>query len=69
LRIPVASAEDALSEVNGCAIRCNIEQFGGEVGVHSRGCSKEFEADRAGDFEVMLERGGRVDQNIIAFFD
>lgn len=47
LGVSISSTEDALSEVDSCAIRCNIEEFSGEVGVQSRGCSKEFEADGA----------------------
>ena len=61
LGIPVASTEDALSEVDGRTIRCNVEEFSGEVGVHSRGCGEEFEADRSGDFEVTIEGRSRVD--------
>ncbi len=57
MRVPVANTEDALSKVDGFAIRRNVEEFGSEVGVHNRGCGKEFEGDGAGDFEVMSEGG------------
>jgi len=67
--IPVASTEDALSKVSGRTIRRNVEEFGGEVSIHRRGCGKEFEADRTGDFEVMIEGRSRVDQDVIPFFN
>ena len=67
--IPIPSTEDALSEVDGRTIRCDVEQFRGEVGVHSRGCGEEFEADRSGYFEVVIKGRSRVDQDVIAFFN
>lgn len=67
--IPVASTKDALSEVNGRAIRRNVEEFRGEVSVHGRGCGKEFEADGTGDFNVVIEGRSRVDQDVIPFFN
>jgi hypothetical protein len=69
LGVPIPSTEDALSEVDGTTIRCNVEEFSGEVGVHSRRCGEEVEADRSCYFEVVIEGGSRVDQDVIAFFN
>jgi hypothetical protein len=69
LGIPVASAQDALCDIDGRTIWCNVEEFSGEVGVHRRGCGEQFEADWSGDFDVMIERRGRIDQDVISFFN
>ena len=66
--IAVARADNSFSQVLREAIGPDIDQFGGEVGVDRGGFRIELQRDGAGDFDVLREWRGGINQNIIARF-
>ena len=68
LGIAITGAQDAFGEVDGGAVGEHVDEFGGEVGVHRGRRSEELQPDRAGNFEIVLERRGGVDEHVIALF-
>ena len=66
--VAVAHAEDAVGEIFGEAVGGDVDEHGGEVGVHGGGFYIGLESDGAGDLHVGVERFGGVDENVVAIF-
>ena len=64
-----AGADHAVAEALGKTVGPDVDQLGGEVGVSGARCGEELCADRAGDFGVLGEWLGGVDQYVIAALD
>src|SRR4030095_11563264 len=62
-RAAVAGADDPLADVEGAAVRPDVAQLHGEVGVHRTAGGVERRDDRASDGEVTLERPARIDEH------
>ncbi len=60
----IAGAQDSFGEVLHVAIGPDVDEFCGEVGVDGGGGGVEIEGDRAGDFDVAVERRSGVDENV-----
>ena len=55
--ITIPATNDSFGEILREAIGPHVDELGGEVGVDRGGAGKEFERDRAGDFQILRERG------------
>src|ERR1700733_1442646 len=66
--VAVAHAEDAVGEVFGEAVGGDVDEHGGEVGVHGGGFYIGLESDGAGDLEILLQRLGGIDEDVVAIF-
>src|SRR6202011_247706 len=63
--MPVTRSNDPCRKVLSKSVGPDIHQLGGKVSVYRRGFRKEFSSDWARYFQVLCERRGRVDQNIV----
>src|SRR5579864_4028251 len=66
LRIAIAGANNAFGEVLRGTVRRNVDELGGEVGVHGGRARVKIEPDRTRDLEILSEGRSGVDENIVA---
>ena len=52
--LAIASANDAVGQIAGIAIRMDIDQFGGEIGINGGRRREENDRDRPGDFNRLV---------------
>ena len=63
--LAVSHAQDSLLHVVGRAVRMDIDELGGEVGVARRGRDVQHQFDRPRNLQALFERWRRVDQHVV----
>ena len=65
MRLAEAGSDHALGNVLGIAVRAQVDELGGKVGVGRRGRRVEAEGNRAGNFDSVVQRLPGVHQHVL----